>query len=266
MITVSIVTYKTPDEELARCLGCIDPARVRRVYVIDNSRSESTKALVGGMEHVVYIGSDNVGYGAGHNQALREVLAEGTEGYHLVMNSDIEFGPDTLGLIEDYMDSRPDVGALQPLVYSPDGSFQYTCRALPTPMDVFVRRFLPEGWMRKKREAYLLRHLDTAATWDIPYHQGSFMFLRLAALRDVGLFDERFFMYPEDIDLTRRIHRRYKTVRWPGARIVHAHRAASYRSLKMTIIHAVNMVRYFNKWGWWFDRERREVNKGLRAT
>ena len=87
------------------------------------------------------------------------------------------------------------------------------------------------------------------------------MMLRVGALKDTGVFDERFFMYPEDIDLTRRLHRNYRTMFWPEVSIVHCHRAASYGSMKMTWIHVKNMIMYFNKWGWLFDRERRAVNR-----
>lgn len=113
------------------------------------------------------------------------------------------------------------------------------------------------------REKYLLKHLDDTATWDIPYHQGSFMFLRKDALKAAGLFDERFFMYPEDIDLTRRIHRHYRTLYWPGVTITHSHRAASYHSPRMLWIHVTNMIRYFNKWGWLRDEERRRMNDAI---
>ena len=87
------------------------------------------------------------------------------------------------------------------------------------------------------------------------------MFFRTEAFKTVGLFDERFFMYPEDIDITRRMHKYYKTLYWPEVSIVHAHRAASYKSKKMLAIHIVNMIKYFNKWGWIFDKERRIINK-----
>jgi GT2 family glycosyltransferase len=86
------------------------------------------------------------------------------------------------------------------------------------------------------------------------------MFFRLSALEKVGLFDERFFLYPEDIDITRRMHKYFRTMFWPSVSIVHAHRAASYKNSKMLLIHMWNMVKYFNKWGWFFDRERKAWN------
>ena len=82
------------------------------------------------------------------------------------------------------------------------------------------------------------------------------MLLRTQALQKVRLFDERFFMYPEDIDLTRRIHRDFLTVYYPHVTIIHNHEKASYKSLRMLWIHTINMCRYFNKWGWFSDKER----------
>jgi len=77
------------------------------------------------------------------------------------------------------------------------------------------------------------------------------------------MFDERFFMYPEDIDLTRRIHRKYRTVFYPEVSVVHQHAQGSYSNVKLLFIHIRNMVRYFNKWGWFFDKERREINNEI---
>jgi len=89
------------------------------------------------------------------------------------------------------------------------------------------------------------------------------MFFRLSAFDKVGLFDERYFMYPEDIDITRRMHKYYRIMYWPMASVVHAHRAASYKSKKMLKIHMENMVKYFYKWGWFFDKVSSEWNKKL---
>lgn len=91
------------------------------------------------------------------------------------------------------------------------------------------------------------------------------MLLRAAALREVGLFDERFFMYPEDIDITRRIHRHFQTIFYPHVSIIHDHAQGSYKSPKLLWIHIINLCKYFNKWGWIIDRERKEVNKRVIA-
>lgn len=264
MVSISIVTYHTPLSELDTCLRSLDCEEVSRIYIIDNSRDKDIEKWAGNHSNIIYIPSENIGYGAGHNIAIRRELSKTDSDFHLVMNSDLEFLPQTITDINKYMVAHPDVGTLQPHITHPDGTRQFTCRQLPTPFDVFIRRFMPKCFFRKKRDKYLLKHLDYHKTWDIPYHQGSFMFLRKDALRNIGIFDERFFMYPEDIDLTRRIHKKYHTLYWPGASIIHRHRAASYHSMRMLWIHIVNMIRYFNKWGWLYDCERKIFNASIR--
>jgi len=96
---------------------------------------------------------------------------------------------------------------------------------------------------------------------DIPYLSGCFMLFRVSALRTVGLFDERFFMYPEDIDITRRMHTEYRTVFYPAATIVHDHARESYKSKRALWIHITNLIKYFNKWGWIRDPERSRINR-----
>ena len=90
------------------------------------------------------------------------------------------------------------------------------------------------------------------------------MLLRLSAIRETGAFDERYFMYPEDIDLTRRLHRKWKTLYYPAVSIVHEHQQESRKNYRMLKIHISNMIKYFNKWGWFFDKERRDFNLQLR--
>ena len=75
------------------------------------------------------------------------------------------------------------------------------------------------------------------------------MFLRCDSLRKVGLFDPRYFMYPEDIDLTRRINQHYRTVMYPAVEITHNHAQGSYHSTRLLWIHITNMIKYFIKWG-----------------
>lgn len=265
MTTVSIVTYHTPESELRHCLECLAASEVHTVFVVDNACDESTRAIAAQYPHTVYTQLPNPGYGTAHNWAIRQVMDwPEPPAYHIVMNTDLSFDPAVPKTIADYMDLNPEVGAIQPRIVGPDGQRQFTCRMLPTPNDLILRRFLPKRFMTAARNRYLLKHLDPDQPHNIPYHQGSFMFLRLEALRREGLFDERFFMYPEDIDLTRRLHRNWLTLYWPGATIMHLHRAESYQSARMLRIHMVNMVRYFNKWGWFYDPERTRFNARIK--
>ena len=87
------------------------------------------------------------------------------------------------------------------------------------------------------------------------------MFFRTAVLQKVGLFDERFFMYPEDIDITRRIHKYFRTLYYPQVAVYHDHAKESYVTRRMLWIHIKNLIKYFNKWGWFFDKERQEINR-----
>lgn len=263
MITVSIVTYKTDLGELEHCLASLNSSLVKRIYIVDNSSEKYIEEFFKSYPAVSYIPGANVGYGAGHNKALRLVMADEEVNYHLVLNSDVYFEPSVLGRLKDYMESHADVAQLQPRVLYPNGELQYTCRLLPTPANLIFRRFLPKKLGESMDRRYTLKFWDHKSAANVAYHQGSFMFFRKEAFLTVGLFDERFFMYPEDIDITRRMHRHFRTIYLPEVSIVHAHRAASYKDKRMLRIHIVNMIRYFNKWGWIFDGERRRWNRAL---
>lgn len=262
MLTVSIVTYRTDSGELRSCLSSLASPLVDRIYIVDNGGEERIRSIASEYTQTTYTALPNPGFGAAHNHAIRLAMEAGSS-YHLVLNSDVRFDPAVLGEMLRVMETRPEVGQLQPRIVYPDGTLQPTVRLLPTPLDVFGRRFLPRRLFARRNARYTLEHLDHSRELNVPYHQGSLMLLRTSALREVGLFDERFFMYPEDIDLTRRMHRRHVTLYWPGVTVVHDHRAGSYHNLRLLRIHMANMVRYFNKWGWWRDPERRRFNKPL---
>ncbi|HBC21839.1 MAG TPA: glycosyl transferase family 2 [Porphyromonadaceae bacterium] len=263
-IDASIVTYHTADDELRTCLDALlaSPG-IRIVHIIDNSSDGATEKLATQYApRVTYTPHPNTGYGDAHNVALRRTLGTGTP-YHLVINSDVYFTAGTLERCLAYMDAHPEAGQLIPHTIFPDGHEQHVCHPLPTPLDMLMRGFLPQRWLASRRRRYDLIDRDPAQVINPPYHHGCFMLLRTEALRTAGLFDPRYFMYPEDIDLTRRIHRHSHTVYYPGATIVHAHRAESKTSWRMRKIHIINMLKYFHKWGFWFDTERRKFNRQL---
>ncbi len=259
MLNASIVLYGHSVAEIEPLICSLRQSRlVNEVYLIDNSPVRNDEFM---SVQAVYIFNDkNIGYGAAHNLAIRQTIAQNIP-YHLVINPDIEFDGKLLGELIGFMDENSDIGQLMPRVLYPDGGIQYLCKLLPKPTDLIFRRFLPRNWTRKSNERFELRKSGYDRIMEVPYLSGCFMLLRTEALKVVGLFDERFFMYPEDIDLTRRMHRSYKTIFYPGVSIVHHHAQASYQNVRLLGVHILNLIRYFNKWGWFFDKERKKVNR-----
>lgn len=262
MITASIVTYNTSQKDLERVLRSALREDIEWLYVIDHSPAEGLESLLPADPRIIYEKRPNRGYGAGHNAAIRKAIAAGAD-YHAVLNPDIYWEGKVVEPLAEYMDNNPDVGQMLPRVLYPDGRLQYTCKLIPTPYDLIASRFLPRCLTGKRMARFRLEKTGYRQIMDVPYMHGCFMMLRIKALQDVGTFDERFFMYPEDIDLTRRIHERWKTLFYPELSIFHAHAAESRTSLKMLRVHVVNMIKYFNKWGWLADAKRREANRRL---
>ena len=259
MINISIVLYRHSLSEIIPLVNTLRKSdKVSCIYLIDNSPNPTIEYKDLPVNYV-FTGK-NLGYGAAHNIAIRHTLDKNIP-YHLVINPDITFNPDILDIIVQFMNNNSIIGQLMPKVYYPNGEIQYLCKLLPTPSDLIFRRFLPAKWTKERAAKFELRKSGYSQLLDVPYLSGCFMFLRTEALKEVGLFDERFFMYPEDIDLTRRIHARYRTVFYPEVSIIHHHAQDSYQSFKMLKIHIVNMIKYFNKWGWFFDKERKQINK-----
>lgn len=262
MITASIVTYYTKVEDLKRIIDCVLLSSIAKLYIIDNSSDNSIKMFVNKYSIIEYIPNMNNGYGAGHNIAIKKAI-DNNATYHVVLNPDIYWTGNVIEELQNYLDKNDDIGQIMPKVFYPDGRLQYLCKLVPSPMDLIFKRFLPAGWTEHRLYKFQLRFTGYDRIMNVPYLSGCFMFFRVSALRDIGLFDERFFMYPEDIDITRRMHAKYKTIFYPFVSIVHAHAAASKTSKKMLKVHIVNMIKYFNKWGWIFDRQRRLFNRQL---
>ena len=275
MLNISIVLYhpKWEQEVLPLVEELLKVKNLQKIYLLDNSEVSYSEAVSqcngptalavlqqSGQQKLRYIyNGANLGYGRAHNIALRE-SAHQEVAFHLVMNSDIRMQAEDIDAMHDFMVAHPPVGQMMPRVVNLNGTQQYLAKRLPTPLDVFGRRFLPACWMEKRNRRFELRDHDLMRPLNAPYLSGCFMMLRTKAAVEAGLFDERYFMYPEDIDLTRTIHRNWLTLYNPQWTITHAHARGSYKNIHMLRIHIQNMCRYFNKWGWLFDSERQTFN------
>lgn len=261
MLNTSIVLYHHSILEILPLVETLQKSGViSEIFIVDNSPSPTPE--FNDLDVTYIFNNKNLGYGAAHNIAIRQTIAQNIP-YHLVINPDISFLPEILLEMEQFMNNHPDIGQIMPKVYYPNGEIQYLCKLIPTPFDLLFRRFLPKKWTKKRTEQFEMRNTGYDKIMDVPYLSGCFMFLRTEALKEVGLFDERFFMYPEDIDLSRRMHQKFRTVFYPEVSIIHHHAQSSYINFKMLFVHIFNMTKYFNKWGWMFDKERREVNKKI---
>lgn len=270
MTTASVLIYNSPLRQVECVLRCILRSEAVKIWVVYNGGNPAYEAELrllcaeADAERVEMLTMPNHGYGAGHNMALRRALAMKSD-FHLVANADTRWEGDALKPLIDYLETHPDTALVAPRTVYPDGELQMTARMLPSPAQLFLRRFFPWAFRAADRR-YLLEDLDHSRPIDAPYLLGCFMLFRCEALRREGLFDERFFMYPEDIDITRRLHRRWHTLYLPAATIIHDHARESRHSLRMLRIHLSNMARYFTKWGWLRDPERRLFNRRLRTN
>lgn len=263
-VSVSIVLYRHAVEEVADLFKSLanDP-EVSDWVIIDNGGSEESCRLAESLGARCIVPGFNLGFGAAHNRALR---SHGTPSppYHLILNPDIQLRPSSLPELVAVMDSAPQVGLLMPRILYPDGSIQYLCKLLPTPLDLFLRRFAFGPWrslFENRMSRYDMKSFDYSIPAYVPVLSGCFMFTRRAVLEAVRGFDERFFLYMEDIDLCRRIGEVSRLLFWPGTSVAHRHAQGSYRQPRLLWLHVRSAVTYFNKWGWYSDPFRRRRNK-----
>lgn len=261
-VSASVVAYNTDPGELSVLLGSLRDGSARVLAtVVDNSATNALQRVVEDAGALYVHSGSNVGYGAGHNIALRRNLHRTR--YQLVLNPDIVLERDTIASLVAFMELHPDVGQLMPAVRYPDGSEQRLTKRLPTPADLFLRRFagpvrtvFPGPW-----ERYEMRDIDLSVPSEVPCLSGCFMLMRSSVLERTGLFDERFFMYMEDVDLCRRIGAVSRTVFYPDVAVTHGYAKGSYRNPRLMRMHLRSAVQYFGKWGWIFDQERRSRNR-----
>jgi GT2 family glycosyltransferase len=260
-LSASIVVYKNPTELLSSTIkSFLNCTRESKLYIVDNSPTDVLKSVVNDPRIIYRFNNKNVGFGAGHNTVLREVISQSR--YHIILNPDVYFGEGVLSTLYEFMEQHPEIGQVMPKVLYPDGQLQPLCKLLPTPKTLIKRRFLNfyKSSLELENYRYELRFSGYDKIMDVPFLSGCFMFLRTEVLQKVGLFDEQFFLYTEDTDLSRRIHRYYRTVYYPQATIYHHYQRGSYRNLWLMWCNINSAVRYFNKWGWANDSEREFFN------
>jgi len=257
-LNISIVLYNSNFAEISKLVielkanNCIN-----QVYLIDNSPSKNNKFII--CDAIYTFNNKNLGYGAGHNLAIQNSINDNIK-YHLVLNSDIYIERNSLNELLDYMELNKDVGLIMPKVNNEDGSIQLLPKLLPSPIDLLIRVFpFLKGIAMERSRLYVLKDHQNKVL-NVPIISGCFSLFRVEALRKVGLYDEKFFMYFEDFDLSRRVHSMFKTIYYPEVSVIHVHERGAAKNFKLFKIFISSAIIYFNKYGWFSDKERKYIN------
>lgn len=256
-LNVSIVTYHHSEKFLERVLSSVfkNQEVLHELMIVDHSSTDALRTLEKNYPlRYIHPGTNN-GFGAGHNIALKRSLEEKVP-YHLVLNPDMEFGEGIFSKLTKYMDEHHEAVAIMPKIVYPDGRLQEVARLIPSSVDMIARRFLPPLAKLMKSSFSLPENRPGI----VPILSGCFLFLRVSALERVGLFDDRYFMYMEDVDLCRRMSEVGENIYFPEVSVIHDFQKASYKDKKFLKFHVNSAIRYFNKWGWIFDHRRRRIN------
>lgn len=260
-VCVSFVLFHNEKQEIIDAIEQVTSDRVKtHVVVVDNSvpPMDLTFAMVTGA--TVVATNKNIGYGRGHNIAL--AASKGKCRYNVVMNTDLKTNGDVIGGMVAFMDENLDAGLAMPRVCYPDGSLQRLCRLLPDPTDMVARRIMHRTeWGQARNRRYEFHNWNYDSVAEFPFLSGCFMILRREILDRIGYFDERYFLYAEDLDLSRRINAVSRTLYNPSETVIHEYRSQARPSLKRMRYAAVSLSQYFSKWGWIRDRERDRVNQ-----
>lgn len=263
MITASIVIYKTSVVELEAVLNSVINSSINTVYLIDNSPlNASLKQYATYSKKIVYVSNPtNPGFGAAHNIAIKRSI-ELNNLFHFIINPDVVFNGEIIELMIKYMLEHKDVGMLMPKILYPNGNMQYLPKLLPSPFDLIFRKIKrPKRIYQQFIRRYEFRDTENNKVYNVPIISGCFSLLNLAILKEVGAYDERFFMYFEDFDLSRRIHEKYETLYFPFVSVFHRYDGGANKKWKLFWVFINSAIKYFNKWGWFFDIKRRKINE-----
>lgn len=252
---ISIVTFNSQKifQTLDYLKAEIETDSSYQVTVFDNGSEREFVRKLKAYEPFVEVieGHENKGFGFGHNLVLNQTQAQQA----IIVNPDILVNKVALDAVVKRLKSGENIGAVAPRVLNSDGSTQHLIRKRVTVYDYFLR-FLPFqfSFQEKRLKDYECRDLSETEPQFVPIASGCFIGINVPCFQAVGGFDERFFLYFEDTDLSREIGAAgYKILYDPTITITHLYERAAHKSFKMFFLFVRSMIQYFHKWGWaWF--------------
>ncbi len=259
MWTAAIVIYDPRLPALEAALAsCEHSGDFVQGIVVDNGNSDQAKALVARFPKFRYELNPNGNAGFGNGQNLAFSLLPEAE-FHAAINPDIRFEPDAIQHLIRTLQKDRETVLVAPALFHPNGERQLLCKRYPTIRALIARRFLSRSladWFNLNVDAdyFEMRDEDYEKFLEPEFMSGALMFFRRDAFVRLRGFDERFFLYFEDCDITLRARDIGRALYVPQARVTHDWARGSHRSWKLTWVTIVSLVKLFNKHGWrWRD-------------
>ena len=259
-ISIIILNYKSKGFAL-NCIKSIKEAdfgglKYEIIVVDNNSQDHIGEILAWQNPDIIFIqNKKNIGMGAGNNIGIRKASGD----YIVIMNPDTIAFKDTFYKLHAYLEARPKVGVAGPKQFNPDKTVQDSCYRWYSLLTPAYRR-TPLGKLgiaKKDLGRFLMADFDHGSKREVNWLLGSFLFCRAKALKEIGLFDERFFLYLEDTDLCRSMwNHKWQVVYYPKAKIIHNHIRQSAQAPWWQFIfnplarhHIISWIKYLLKWG-----------------
>jgi GT2 family glycosyltransferase len=249
-VSVVIVNYNH-DAFVYKCVNSVvESGRVPAcTIVVDNASKNPPLELRrnGDGEQVqVILNQRNIGFARAVNQGIEQTKTN----YVLLLNPDAVIKPGAIEKLVEFMDDNPDIGIAGCKLLHPDGSLQWSCRTFYTPITILFRRSpLGKLWPNNPISRWhLMADWDHKTPRTVDWVLGACMMVRREAIRDVGMLDEKFFLYFEDVDWCFRMQQHgWRVCYYPGAEITHYHQRSSSRFNITALHHLRSMIYYYRK-------------------
>lgn len=248
-LDICLVSWRTRDL-LRACLGSVvEQPEVAQIIVVDNASGDGTAEMVKQEFPSVQLiaNSENLGFAAGNNQAIRA----GNSPYVLLLNPDTEVQPGALAAFLEAFEEDEQIGAVAAQLLLPNGTVQHSCRSFPEPAAVLLdairlSRLFPKS---KLFGRYRLTFWDHQSKRDCDQPMASALAFRRAALEQVGLFDENFPLYFNDVDLCYRLRQAgWRVVFEPKAKVLHHHGSSTWQVRPNAILESHrSLIRFYRK-------------------
>jgi GT2 family glycosyltransferase len=249
-ITASIVLYNEDLKELTKTVNCfLNSSLKKKLFLIDNTPNKKFKGVFNQKE-VEYIAiGKNIGFGAGHNRIIKKIKNLST--FHLILNPDVSFKEKVIPNLIIELAKDKNIAMIAPKVLFPNKTHQYSCRRYPFLQELLARRFtFLKSIFKKVIFKGTYRDRDLSEPFFAEYITGCFHLYKTVDFVALQGFDERYFLYMEDVDICKKIDALgKKKMYYPNEEITHVLKQGSSKIIYLFFRHTSSAIKYFLKWG-----------------